>query len=81
VFACSQCPERYTLDDIKHGRYFPSTGVCLACYIKMNKSSCFGKKKYYNPSLPSCGIECKDSTICKTAIYYPEFLKGESHGS
>jgi hypothetical protein len=70
MFACSQCPERYKLEDVQEGRYFPSTGVCLNCYQSMYKSKarCFGKKKMYDSSTVACGQECQDSVICKSFI-------------
>ena len=70
MFACTLCPERYTEDDVKQGRYFPSTGVCVVCYKRMHKSKlrCFGKEKMYDSNTIICGTICPDSVICRAFI-------------
>ena len=70
MFSCILCPERYTEEDVKQGRYFVSTGVCVVCYkrMSMNKLKCFGKEKMYDSSSIICGQVCQDSVICKMFI-------------
>lgn len=72
LFSCSSCNNRFSVDDVKKGNFFPSTGKCSNCYLKLakNKSQCFGKKKKYNASSVACGIECPDSTVCKSFVYH-----------
>jgi hypothetical protein len=69
MFACTLCAERFTVDDVKQGKYFISTNTCLACYQKMYKSKlrCFGKDKMFDPSTIACS-ECPDERICRTYI-------------
>jgi len=83
MFICSQCTNKFTLDDVKAGNYFPSTGVCAGCYGKTakNKSRCFGKKKKYDPSSIACGIECQDEKICKAFIRHIKQFQGDKHES
>lgn len=70
MFSCTQCENKYTLDDIKEGNYFVSTGVCNNCYMRMSNSkiSCFGKSRIYNPNSIACGQECNDALICRAYI-------------
>jgi hypothetical protein len=73
MFACTQCIERYTVEDVKEGRFFPSTSTCLSCYQKMAKSKvrCFGKEKMFDLKQLACQ-ECPDSRICRTFLRHKE---------
>ncbi len=81
LFTCVSCPERFTLEDVEEGKYFPSTGICLSCYRKMfkNKSSCFGKELLYDPHTLACSEECPDRKICRGFVtHLKEYMhKGE----
>lgn len=72
MFICSQCPKMFSVEDVKNGDYFPSTGICAECYKKMAKTKlrCFGKKKMYDPKSLACGLICEDEKICKAFIRY-----------
>lgn len=79
LFECTMCAAKYTLADVKAGKYFPSTGICLKCYEQGKHSSfavwCFGKtdvvkkKKVirfgYNAQSQACKDECPDRHICR----------------
>ena len=79
LFECTMCAERYTLADVKNGRYFPSTGICENCYLQGKHSKfavwCFGKtnvvknKKVvrygYDAKAAACTKECPDRHICR----------------
>jgi hypothetical protein len=74
MFICILCPSRFTVDDIKAGQYFPSTGICLPCYKSMaaNPVLCFGDKIKYDTRTIACQ-QCPDERICKT------FIKRRNH--
>lgn len=83
MFICVLCPGTFTEQDVKEGIYFPSTGVCLSCYIKLAKSqsSCFGEKSKYNLRIIACQ-ECLDNKICKAFVHHrKDFIPKEKiHG-
>jgi hypothetical protein len=70
MFSCVQCQGVYFLEDIKAGRYFPSTGMCLLCYQKMAESddTCFGGM--YDRKAPVCRI-CPDRVVCSVFVAHP----------
>lgn len=74
VFSCELCEEPYSLADIKELRFFPSTGICYACYRKGASAPpevwCFGKKEKYKPELRECSELCPDRVLC------PLFVSG-----
>lgn len=77
MFECVLCAGRYTLVDVEDGQFFPSTRVCLRCYIKMykNKTNCFGDKEKYNMKELPCQ-ECPDNRLCRSFVKYrKEFIK------
>jgi hypothetical protein len=79
---CSECAEKFSEDDVRLGKYFPSTMTCRGCYTQMQNLphtvSCFGKvnrvKKGkivgygYDPAAPECSQECPDRKICKAFV-------------
>lgn len=69
MFICVLCPKEFTEQDVKEGTYFPSTGVCLECYNRLNKSrlSCFGDKDKYDIRTVACQ-QCPDSRLCKRFV-------------
>lgn len=69
MFICVLCPEIFTLEDIKAGEYFPSTGVCFSCYKSLAKNSllCFGDRLKYDLRVLACQ-QCPDQSICKAFI-------------
>jgi NAD-dependent SIR2 family protein deacetylase len=71
MFECVQCGDRYILEDVEHGRFFPVPSVCLDCYKKMFKSTltCFGDKERYNMRLAPCQ-ECPDSRVCRVFVFH-----------
>ena len=72
MFYCVMCGESFTVEDVKDGAYFPSTGGCLACYQKMAKSSitCFGDAKLYDRKALGCK-ECPDKRLCVIFVQHP----------
>lgn len=66
ILECVLCRERYSVQDVKAGKYYPSTGICLACYEKAlqgnKKIWCFGE---FEPSVSECRAECPDRRPCK----------------
>ena len=79
MFTCISCTEKYTEEDVKAGKYSPSTSTCVHCYKRMSKSkvSCFAKEELYDISTIACGQECMDSIICRSFIKHKEEYKGE----
>jgi hypothetical protein len=76
---CVQCGDRYLMEDVEAGTFFPSSSVCLTCYKKMHKSSssCFGDKDKYGVSKLPCQ-ECGDNRICRSFIFHKkEFYRKE----
>lgn len=73
MFACLLCSTRYELEDVKAGRYFVSTGVCLSCYQKMAKtdSTCFGDRELYDSEALPCKKECPDRVVCQIFVSHP----------
>jgi hypothetical protein len=79
---CTECSEKFSEDDIDHGRFYPSTMTCKSCYQKLQgqsaKVSCFGKitkVKHgktivygYDPKAPECSKECPDRKICRAFV-------------
>lgn len=73
---------RFSKYDVKKGRYFPSTGICRACYKRMQAQPynvcCFGKPtKVVKPKSVQygwdkdaieCKSECPDRQICKVFV-------------
>lgn len=72
VFACLLCPGKFSTNDVRQGQYFPSTGICFACYEKKQRRTpakdCFGKATEYDPENRACAEECPDRHICKVFI-------------
>lgn len=65
ILECVLCGERYSVEELKNGLYYVSTGVCLSCYktVPKKKSWCFG---HYNPvKYWECRGECMDSKVCR----------------
>lgn len=66
ILECTLCMERYSVQDVKEGRYYPSTGVCDKCYVKASKGNkkvwCFGE---FDKLASECRTECQDRRICK----------------
>ena len=66
ILECVLCSERYSIKEVKDGRYFPSTGVCMECYrnakIGSKKSWCFGT---FDGQAVECKAECLDRRICR----------------
>jgi hypothetical protein len=78
MFACIECANKYTVEDIKKGLYFISTSTCLDCYFQLAHSRvrCFGKKNKYDPKVIACQ-ECSDERLCRTYIKHKDQFKGE----
>lgn len=74
MFVCIRCTVKYTLKDVERGGYFPSSGICLACYqvMEKDKNSCFGDKRVFDPNTLACGQECPDRRICRGFIKHPK---------
>lgn len=82
VLRCVLCPATYSVEDVEKGLYFPSTGICYACYKRGQHAPyyewCFGKPdvtsgvgiaRYgYNENVPECSSECPDRHICKVFV-------------
>lgn len=71
---CLICEEKFTLDDIPK-RYVGMTGICMACYSKMEQdaSTCFGKETTegfygYDEATCECKEFCPDRVVCKGFI-------------
>jgi hypothetical protein len=66
ILECVLCSERFSVKDVKEGRYFPSTGVCLGCYDKAKSGNkklwCFGQ---FDGQAIECKAECLDRRLCK----------------
>lgn len=72
LLRCLECDRQFTLLDVREGMYAGATGICLGCYIKMQKDGarCFGKKSDgrilgYDPKAIECSAFCPDREICK----------------
>lgn len=78
MFKCVSCGERYLLEDVKDGLFFPSSSMCLSCYYKRYKDSklCFGDKDKYNMRTLPCQ-ECPDNKQCRTMAYHYKEFRGE----
>ena len=67
ILECVLCTERFSIKDVRESRYYPSTGVCHACYEKAaagnKKVWCFGE---YDPSVSECRTECPDRRLCRS---------------
>lgn len=75
---CIRCGELYSLRDVRHLRFFPSTGICESCYRRGQQTDariwCFGKKEVkkgskivrpgFNKESLECKAECPDRKIC-----------------
>jgi hypothetical protein len=67
LFSCVLCSQGYSLADIKAGRYYPSTGVCLTCYQRLYRSdSCFGSS-LHDPKAIACQ-NCPDKIVCSVFV-------------
>lgn len=90
VFRCVLCAGRFSVRDIRRGRYFVSTSICRECYEKGQQQDhstwCFGKtdvtvngkvvKFGYNAQAIECKKECPDRLICKVfAIKYAKQIQ------
>jgi hypothetical protein len=66
ILECVLCSKRYSIQDVKSGNYFPSTGVCLGCYgqaqVGNKKLWCFGT---FQANAIECKTECPDKRICR----------------
>jgi len=71
MFICVVCKGSFVLEDVKVGRYFPSTGACLSCYQRMNKSkeTCFGDE--FDPKALACQV-CPDRVVCRVFVQHPK---------
>ena len=76
VFVCQRCERRFTEEDFGKLRFFPSTGICRACYIEAmgDGSVCFGKCDYFNPQATVCKRVCPDRFVCRFFIKLEELL-------
>jgi hypothetical protein len=65
LLACLLCSKKYSIVDIRNGRYFPETGICIMCYRRMAKDdgTCFAKQ--YDASAIECHEFCPDRRVCK----------------
>ena len=95
LLECGECRERYSLQDVEQARYFPSTGVCLLCYQRLqarpHQVCCFGKKTLKLPGKPvkygwdsqavECRFECPDRNICRAFVLsLPKESEGANNG-
>jgi hypothetical protein len=71
---CLLCNKRYSLRDVREGRYRGGTGICSTCYTSMAKSmdTCFGKIAWYDAEAEECGSFCPDRKVCKEFIPIPK---------
>jgi|HubBroStandDraft_5_1064220.scaffolds.fasta_scaffold00789_8 hypothetical protein len=66
ILECVICQERFSVKDVKEGKYYPSTGVCHGCYVKAaagnKKVWCFGT---FDLSQLECRTVCSDRKVCR----------------
>lgn len=82
VFQCLRCKKRFTLRDLRRGRFHISTCICDGCYKQMQAQKsevcCFGKSNKvvkgkvvsygYDAKARECRSECPDRNICKVYV-------------
>jgi len=70
LFQCTECEERFTEENIKELKFFPSTMICSKCYheAEKDKTVCFSKVEEYNKRSIVCNKICPDRRICRLYI-------------
>jgi hypothetical protein len=70
VFQCLLCEKKFTEQDFKSLKFFPSTNICSACYedAEKDKTVCFAKKDQFDRHSLACSKVCIDRKICKLYI-------------
>jgi hypothetical protein len=84
VLECVECRKGHSEWDVKGGKFFITTMMCLACYQRMQRSPhrecCFGKPTVvrgnktwygYDPRARECAGECPDRHICRVMTKIP----------
>ena len=68
LFQCTLCEERFTYQDVKALKFFPSTCICNSCYkeAQKDKEVCFAKA--FDRHNLACTKICPDRKICKLFI-------------
>jgi hypothetical protein len=70
LFQCTICQSKFSREDVKQLKYFPSTSVCEECYkeAQEDRDVCFGKKKQFDRHNLACKKFCADRKVCKLFI-------------
>jgi hypothetical protein len=77
ILECVRCTGRFSLLDVKSGRYVVETLTCRTCHKQMQKApvteSCFGKEKTsttegYSEADVECRLHCRDRKVCRQFI-------------
>ena len=70
VFQCLKCRVKFSESSFEELKFFPSTGICKACYeeAKEDSSVCFGKSEAYNSKTVLCRSICPDRKVCRLFI-------------
>jgi hypothetical protein len=70
VFQCVLCEEKFSEQDFKDLKFFPSTCICSSCYdeAKKDRTVCFGKIDQYDKHSLVCSKICQDRKICKLYV-------------
>jgi hypothetical protein len=71
LLECVGCGGRFSLRDVREGRYFITSMRCRVCYrdLKRDQTSCFGKTKTskqegYSEADVECRLHCRDKAAC-----------------
>lgn len=70
LFQCIICETKFSEQDYKDLKFFPSTCICRKCYdeAEKDKTVCFAKKEQYDRHSLACRKVCPDRKICKLYI-------------
>lgn len=77
LIPCTLCQERFSLRDVREGRFVAETLICRGCYEKRQKAgfaeTCFGKEggqgwEGYNERALECRGLCPDRNVCRKFV-------------